>query len=80
MNMTTDRLCDQFMLFVSRDSRAWKEAGRTRYIGVSLARPVASPCNNYADFHSLEAFIRAGYGRLPDEAMRKQMSEYLLSL
>jgi hypothetical protein len=24
--------------------------------------------------------VRAGYGRLPDQAMRKRMSDYLLSL
>ncbi|MGI9272746.1 MAG: aldo/keto reductase [Woeseiaceae bacterium] len=37
----------------------WKEAGKTRYIGVSLGRPGQSAYNNYANFHSLEAFMRA---------------------
>lgn len=37
----------------------WKEAGKVRYIGVSLGRPAQSAYNNYADFHSLEAFMKA---------------------
>ncbi|MGI9203784.1 MAG: aldo/keto reductase [Woeseiaceae bacterium] len=36
----------------------WKEAGRTRYIGVSLGRPGQSAYNNYATFHALESFMR----------------------
>lgn len=36
-----------------------KEAGRTRYIGTSLARPGVMSYNNYANFHSLESFMRA---------------------
>ena len=36
-----------------------KEAGKTRYIGVSLGRPGASAYNNYATFHALESFMRA---------------------
>lgn len=35
-----------------------KEAGKTRYIGVSLGRPGTSPYNNYATFHALESFMR----------------------
>lgn len=35
-----------------------KEAGRTRYIGVSFARPNQSAYNNYANFDSLESFMR----------------------
>lgn len=36
-----------------------KEAGKARYIGVSLGRPGQSAYNNYATFHALESFMRA---------------------
>jgi aryl-alcohol dehydrogenase-like predicted oxidoreductase len=36
----------------------YKEAGKTRYIGVSLGRPGDSPYNNYATFHALESFMK----------------------
>lgn len=39
--------------------REWKDAGRVRYIGVSLSRPGTLAHNNYANFHSLESFMRA---------------------
>ena len=38
--------------------KEWKDAGRTRYIGVSLGRPGQSAYNNYATFHALESFMR----------------------
>jgi len=37
----------------------WKEAGRVRFIGVSLARPGRMAYNNYATFHALESFMKA---------------------
>lgn len=39
--------------------RDWKEAGRVRYIGVSLARAGRMAYNNYATFHALESFMKA---------------------
>ncbi len=38
--------------------KEWKDAGRTRYIGVSLGRPGQSAYNNYVTFHALESFMR----------------------
>jgi len=38
--------------------REWKDAGKVRYIGVSLARAGTQSYNNYATFHALESFMR----------------------
>jgi len=38
--------------------KEFKEAGKSRYIGVSLGRPGDSPYNNYATFHALESFMK----------------------
>ena len=60
-----------------------KEAGKTRYIGVSLGRPGQSPYNNYATFHALEAFMRAenpDFIMIPYSIHHQETAERILPL
>lgn len=60
-----------------------KEAGRTRYTGVSLGRPGASAYNNYATFHALEAFMRAedpDFIMIPYSIHHQETAERILPL